>query len=75
MSDVAILIGIGVAIAIPIYAAIAGYLRAQLYGVEPVDISHITAAALFLFVIALLAGYVPCRRAMRIDPMTALRDE
>jgi predicted permease len=46
-----------------------------LFGVEPYDPSTIAAATLLLLAVAALAGYLPARRAARVDPMAALRDE
>jgi ABC-type lipoprotein release transport system permease subunit len=46
-----------------------------LYGLEPRDPASIAAAAVVLGGIGLLAGYLPARRAARIEPMLALRSE
>jgi ABC-type antimicrobial peptide transport system permease subunit len=50
--------------------AIAGFL----YGAT-LDAAMLGASAAFLVLIALVAGYIPARRASRIDPMTSLRHE
>src|SRR5262249_2801728 len=46
-----------------------------LYGLEPNDPLTITVATLLLLSIAAFAAYLPARRASRVDPMVALRDE
>jgi predicted permease len=50
-------------------------LGAQLYGVAPGDPATFGAAALLLTTVALLASWLPARRAARVDPMIALRSE
>jgi putative ABC transport system permease protein len=49
--------------------------RSQLYGVSPTDPLTLVAVALALCAVAALACYVPARRALRIDPVIALRSE
>ncbi len=55
--------------------ALTGFLKSQLYGVTPADPPTLAAALVLLGAVAWLAAYVPARRAMRVDPMTALRCE
>ena len=47
----------------------------QLYGVQPRDPLTLAGAACGLLVITLAAGWIPARRAGRLDPMAALRSE
>ena len=75
MREVVMVMLIGIAIAIPAYLALARYIRSQLYGIESNDPLYIAAAALFLLAIGLIAGYIPSRRALRIDPIRVLRYE
>ena len=49
--------------------------QSQLFGLSPTDPLTIGAAMVLLAAIALIAGYVPARRATAIDPMVALRSE
>ena len=50
-------------------------LRTMLFGVTVVDPASYAATALMLLVVAALACYIPARRAMRLDPLSALRQE
>jgi len=54
---------------------LARYVESQLYGVPPRDILTIGTAAFVLATVALAAGWLPARRASRVDPMHALRQE
>ena len=58
----------------PDYAA-ARLVQTQLFGVEPTDARTLASATALLFLVALAAAYVPARRASRIDPISALRQE
>ncbi len=48
-------------------------LRGVLYGLHTVDSLSFAGVSLLFLAIALLASYVPSRKAMRVDPMVALR--
>ncbi|HSB12420.1 MAG TPA: ABC transporter permease [Blastocatellia bacterium] len=56
------------------YAA-TGVLGSQLYGIATTDMATFVAVSLMLAAVALLASYIPARRAMKVDPMVALRYE
>jgi len=62
---------IGGAAAIPL----SQMLKGLLFGVEPADPPTIAASAVLLVVVAVVAAWVPARRATAVDPMTALRGE
>jgi ABC-type lipoprotein release transport system permease subunit len=47
--------------------------EARLYGVTPGDVSSLLMSASLLSLVAILASWVPARRAARVDPVVALR--
>jgi predicted permease len=55
--------------------AIARVLSGFLFGIKPTDPVTFLAVPLLLAIVALLASYIPARRAMKVDPLIALRDE
>ena len=66
---------VGAAIGIAGALALSRLMASQLYGVRPTDpVTFISVAALLL-IVALAASYLPARRAMRVEPMAALRYE
>jgi ABC-type lipoprotein release transport system permease subunit len=66
---------LGLAVGIPAAIGLSGALESLLYGVGPRDPVTIGAVALLLPFVALVASYLPARRAMRVEPMEALRYE
>jgi predicted permease len=55
--------------------AVTRYLQSFLFGVKPSDPLTMATVALLLIAVALLASFIPARRAMKVDPMVALRYE
>jgi putative ABC transport system permease protein len=66
---------IGVVIGLAASLGLTRFLQSLLFGVKPIDPVTFVAAALLWTAIALLACYIPARRAMTVDPIVALRYE
>jgi putative ABC transport system permease protein len=70
-----VLVGIGVAIGLAGAFVITQFMSSMLYGVKAMDPTTFIGVAIILALVALIASYIPARRATRVDPMIALRYE
>ena len=75
MREVGLLVGLGIAIAIPSYIGLSRLIGSQLYGISAGDAMSVGGAVALLTTVALLAGFLPARRAATLDPMHVLRYE
>jgi ABC-type antimicrobial peptide transport system permease subunit len=65
----------GAAIGLPIALLSARLLRSELFGVSPIDIATLVGAAVSVALTAVIASYLPARRAMRVPPTLAIRSD
>jgi predicted permease len=70
-----LLLGAGIILGVPATIAATRLIGAQLFGLSSSDPFTFVTAILAISTVALLAAYFPARRATRVDPMVALRDE
>jgi predicted permease len=70
-----VLVGVGVVLGLVVALALTRVLTSQLYGVTPTDPATLIGASVILAAAAVVASYLPARRAARADPLTALRAE
>jgi predicted permease len=75
MREVLVLVVIGATVGITAALVATRGIRALLFDVTPTDPWTVTVATLALVVVTLLAGYLPARRACRVDPIQAVRNE
>jgi ABC-type antimicrobial peptide transport system permease subunit len=75
LGETLILVLIGVAIGVPAAIGAAHFVRSMWYGMGVIDPVPIVFAAVMLACVAALAGFLPARRASKVDPMVALRYE
>jgi ABC-type antimicrobial peptide transport system permease subunit len=75
MREVLVLVGSGMVLGLAAAFALSRYVRSLLYGVGSSDPATIVAAIVVLGFVALAAGYIPARRATRVNPVRALRYE
>ncbi|MBA2303150.1 MAG: FtsX-like permease family protein [Acidobacteria bacterium] len=69
------MIAVGVLIGVPSALLLMRLARTFLFGLTPGDLMTLTAAVVVLTVVAVVAGYIPARRASQVEPMVALRVE
>jgi len=69
------LVGVGAAIGVGVSVTLARLFGTLLYGVTPYDASTYVAVLALLGTVAALASYIPARRAARVEPLVALRQE
>ncbi|HEU4417125.1 MAG TPA: FtsX-like permease family protein, partial [Candidatus Angelobacter sp.] len=68
------LAGVGIVAGLVVSASTASMMASLLYGVRPHDPAVFLIVPLILFAVAVLASYLPARRAMKVDPMIVLRE-
>lgn len=75
MREAVLLVLAGIGVAVPVALGLARFIHSQLYGVSPADLTSIAAAAGLLSGVAILAAFVPARRAALAAPLQVLRYE
>jgi len=69
------IVAIGITIGLPCALALGRLISSRLYGVTAADPTAIAMTTLIILTAAALAGYMPARRASRVDPMVSLRQD
>ena len=75
MREILVLVALGIAIGVPVILAGDRLVSSMLFALSPTDPLTILTAPVILLAVAAVAGYLPARRASRVDPMVALRYE
>jgi predicted permease len=75
LRDVTTLVAVGLVISLPLALGTSRSVESLLFGMKPNDPATLAVAVTILISAALLAGWLPARRAAHIDPMTTLRHE
>jgi predicted permease len=73
MRESMILVAVGVVIGVGVALGVSRFVATLLFGLAPTDATSIAAATGIMVVVSALAGFLPARRAARVDPMIALR--
>jgi ABC-type antimicrobial peptide transport system permease subunit len=75
LRETVVLVLVGIALGLAVAPAIGRIVASFLFGLKVYDPMSIGIAVLSMIAVALLAGYIPARRAAKVDPMIALRYE
>ena len=75
MREAVVLVVIGVAVGVPATFVVAQFASSLLYDLSPTDPISLSAAGVVMLLVSLIAAYLPARRAAKVDPLVALRDE
>jgi len=75
LRETLLLSGCGLALGLPVALMMSHWMGAQLFGVKPADPVTLAGACVLMATVAMLASYLPARRAASVDPMQALRAE
>jgi hypothetical protein len=75
LSQGARMVGLGVALGFALVVWLTRYISSLLFGVAPLDPMTLAGVAALIFALALVATYLPARRAMGVDPIAAMRQD
>jgi putative ABC transport system permease protein len=75
LREAVLLVLIGVVVGVPVVLYVSRFAKTLLFDLSPTDPVSLVVAGLVLMSVALIAGYLPARRATKVDPLVALRDE
>jgi len=75
LREALLLVVVGVVLGLPVVYASTRFASTLLFNLTPTDPLSLAGAALLLLAVALVAGYIPARRATKVDPLVALRYE
>lgn len=75
LREAVLLVCVGLIVGIPLALYVTRFAATLLFNLSPADPVSLSIAGAVLMIVALVAGYLPARRATKVDPLVALRDE
>ena len=75
MREAMLLVVLGLIVGLPAVFATTRFASTLLFGLSPTDPLSLSVAAILLLLVAMIAGYIPARRATKVNPLVALRYE